>query len=110
MNHETERSPQSEYNGLHNSRSHHRPETADQMLIEQVVTGDRGYTHVVFGQAAESRPEDLENALEGMHWRDLLGYAPQKLNRDVPPETYALGGDRVSAPGYAHLQLQPGTR
>ena len=104
MNYETEKRSQSEYNAQHNRRDSSEA-TPYQMLIEQVVTGDRGYLHPVFEGAGA-----LENALEWMVWRNLDGYRPEQRNENVPRETYALGGDDVSASGYARVLLQPGSR
>ena len=98
-----ERRPQHEYNLQHNFMDEGRSGlTAYQMLIEQVVTGDRGFVHPVF-----TGSNALEQALEWMKWRDLDGYQPELPRAGVPRSEYSLGGDDVSAVEYARALLKP---
>ncbi len=93
--------PQPDYNRQHNLLSGDFEQTAYEMLIEQVVTGDRGYLHMVFeGEASE-------HARTWMERRDALGYQPEVPRIGVPREDYAMGGDDVDAKAYIRAVSQP---
>jgi hypothetical protein len=100
---ERTRVSQNEYNLRHNNTNGLSGQTPYETLIEQVVTGDRGFMHLVFHDPKETEqdPIVLKQALEWMHYRDEDGYRPELPRLGVTRKDYVIQGDDVFAPAYA---------
>jgi hypothetical protein len=95
---------QAEYNQQHNSIGEAMNMSAYQMVIEQIVTGNRGYVHPVFGIDGSNA---LDAALEEMTWRGIIGYTPELPRKGITRHDYVIQGDDVSNDGYGRAIIAP---
>jgi len=95
---------QGEYNRQHNAIGAAMNLSPYQMLIEQIVTGDRGFLHPVFGIDGQYA---LNAAQEQLHWRDVNGYVPELPRKGVSRRDYVISEDAVSNADYIKAITQP---